>query len=235
MSEFKPSPAMVVASLALFVALSGSALALRAGSVGPRAIKNEAVRTNKLKDGAVTTVKLKDGAVTSPKFAAGSVTATTIAAGAVGSSQLGDGSVLTSKIGANAVDSNQLADGAVGGRAMKANAVNANKIEDGAVTAAAVLDGSLRSADLGPVVSLPVTPPAPMPEVTCRGAQVSGPGAVAANRNLLPLSTGAGWDDRLSVAGAYGMTDGSLVITICNSDNAPIAVPPAGNVSFLQL
>ena len=56
--------ANVVASLALFVALGGvsyAATALPRGSVGPRQIRAEAVRTGKLADGAVTAEKLAKG------------------------------------------------------------------------------------------------------------------------------------------------------------------------------
>ena len=60
----RPSYANVVASLALFVALGGvsyAATALPRGSVGPKQIRAEAVRTGKVADGAVTAVKLAQG------------------------------------------------------------------------------------------------------------------------------------------------------------------------------
>ena len=56
--------ANVVSSLALFVALGGvsyAATSLPGGSVGPRQIRAEAVRTRKLADGAVTYAKLAKG------------------------------------------------------------------------------------------------------------------------------------------------------------------------------
>jgi hypothetical protein len=56
--------ANVVASLALFVALGGvsyAATSLPGGSVGPRQIRAEAVRTDKVADGAVTAAKLAKG------------------------------------------------------------------------------------------------------------------------------------------------------------------------------
>ncbi len=56
--------ANVVASLALFIALGGvsyAATALPRGSVGPRQIRAEAVRTGKVADGAVTAEKLAKG------------------------------------------------------------------------------------------------------------------------------------------------------------------------------
>lgn len=53
-----PSPAMMVASVALFVALGGSAYAVGKNSVGTKQLKNGAVSTPKLKNGAVTTAKI---------------------------------------------------------------------------------------------------------------------------------------------------------------------------------
>jgi hypothetical protein len=73
----RPSPAMVVALLALFVSLSGSAYAalnLPKNSVG----------TRQLKKGAVTTAKLHNGAITASKVARNSLTGTQINASTLG-------------------------------------------------------------------------------------------------------------------------------------------------------
>ena len=73
----QPSHATIVAYLALFVALGGSALAvtqLPKNSVGPKQLKKKAVTTAKLKDGAVTAAKLGNGAVTTGKIAGNAVT-----------------------------------------------------------------------------------------------------------------------------------------------------------------
>jgi uncharacterized low-complexity protein len=71
-----PSPATVIAVIALIVALSGSAFAalkLKRNSVGPKQLKNNAVIEKKIADGAVTEKKLGAGAVTEGKLANGSV------------------------------------------------------------------------------------------------------------------------------------------------------------------
>ncbi len=67
--------ANVVALLALFVALGGSAYAIHLG-------KN-AVKTKNIKNGAVKEAKLANGAVTEAKLATGAVTASKLAAGVV--------------------------------------------------------------------------------------------------------------------------------------------------------
>jgi hypothetical protein len=62
----RPSPAMVLAILALFVAVGGTAYA------GVKLGKN-AVKTKNIKNSAVTNSKIADGAITSSKIGAGQV------------------------------------------------------------------------------------------------------------------------------------------------------------------
>jgi hypothetical protein len=64
-----PSPAMVVATAALFVAIGGTsyaAFSLRANTVGTKQLKNGAVTSGKLKNRAVTKAKLNLAGVTIP-------------------------------------------------------------------------------------------------------------------------------------------------------------------------
>jgi hypothetical protein len=67
----RPSPAMVVAVIALIVALAGSAYA--AGKIGTKQLKKNAVSTKKIKDDAVTGSKIANGAVNGAKLAKGAV------------------------------------------------------------------------------------------------------------------------------------------------------------------
>ena len=61
----RPSPAMVVASVALLVALGGTSIAavsaLPARSVGTKQLKDKAVTKAKLASNAVTAAKVKNG------------------------------------------------------------------------------------------------------------------------------------------------------------------------------
>ncbi|MDQ2677021.1 MAG: hypothetical protein M3Y34_09450, partial [Actinomycetota bacterium] len=50
-----PSPALVVSAIALCVALSGTAVALSAGSIGSREIANGSLRSGDLRDGKAVT------------------------------------------------------------------------------------------------------------------------------------------------------------------------------------
>ena len=72
----RPSAAMVVACIALFLALGGgtyAAVKLKVNSVKTKNIKNAAVKEAKIADGAVSSKKLADGAVTDAKLASGAV------------------------------------------------------------------------------------------------------------------------------------------------------------------
>lgn len=60
-----PSPATVMAAVALFVSLGGTAWAVK--QIGTNQIKNNAVTTKKIRNGAVTGGKLANGAVSPSK------------------------------------------------------------------------------------------------------------------------------------------------------------------------
>jgi hypothetical protein len=66
----KPSPALIVAILALIVAMAGGAYAAAVpkNSVGSKQLKKNAVKSGKIVNGAVTSGKIAGKAVTSGKF-----------------------------------------------------------------------------------------------------------------------------------------------------------------------
>lgn len=72
----RPSPAMIVAMVALFVALSGASYAaLARNTVGTKQIKKNAVTAAKIKRNAVNSSKVKNGSLLATDFAAGQVPA----------------------------------------------------------------------------------------------------------------------------------------------------------------
>src|SRR4051812_381338 len=80
----RPSPAMVVACVALGVALGGTgyaAVTLPPKSVGREQIRNGAVGNLQIRDGAITVGKLRAGSVTGPKIADGTIAAKDLAKG----------------------------------------------------------------------------------------------------------------------------------------------------------
>ena len=133
----------VIASVALFAALSGVAVAagLPKNSVGPNQIKRGAVSTPKLKNRAVTSAKLGNKAVTAGKIGPNAITPGNIGNGAVTSSKIGNGAVIAASIKNGVVTTNKLQN----------EAVNSAKLGKGSVTLAKLADdvapllGTLRS------------------------------------------------------------------------------------------
>lgn len=131
----KLSYSNVIASVALFVALGGAAVAagLPKNSVGPR----------QLKKGAVTAAKIHRGAVTSGKLAPKSVVAGKLGPNAVTPGNIVNGGITTAKIGAGAVIASSIKNGVV----------TANKLANESVTAAKLGKGSVTLAKLGDEVA----------------------------------------------------------------------------------
>jgi hypothetical protein len=75
-SRFRPSPAMVVAVIALFASLTSAGYAVT--KIGTRNIKNGAVTAKKLHRSAVINSKIRDHAVTRTKIVDGAVNATKV-------------------------------------------------------------------------------------------------------------------------------------------------------------
>lgn len=103
----RPSPSMMVALVALFVALGGTsfaAVALKKNSVGSKQIKANAVLSSKIKNGAVGNGDL----------AGNSVDGTKLLDGSVGGSDLADNAVTSGKIANNSVNAAKVADNSLG-------------------------------------------------------------------------------------------------------------------------
>lgn len=106
--SFRPSPALVISCVALFLALTGSALAvgLAKNSVRSAQIVDGTVRTVDLRDNAVTAPKIAENAVESPEVAPDSLSAADLGANSVGSSEIQPKSVGASELGAVTVRTN---------------------------------------------------------------------------------------------------------------------------------
>ena len=128
----------VIATIALFVALGGAAVAagLPKNSVGPK----------QLKRGAVTAAKIRKAAVTSGKLAPKSVVAGKLGVNAVLPGNIGNGAITSAKIGAGAVIATSIKNGVVTTNKLANEAVTAAKLGKGAVTPAKLSD------DFGPLV-----------------------------------------------------------------------------------
>lgn len=117
--------------------ISGSNLG--SGSVGSRAIEEEAVTEDKIGQWAVTTDKLGPLSVTSAK----------IENGAVGNVKLANSSVTHDKIGAGEVYEANLGNSSVTSMKIKDGAVITAKVNDSAITTQKVADLAIDSAKIG--------------------------------------------------------------------------------------
>lgn len=131
----------VVAYVALFVALSGSALALPGkNSVKSNDIKRGAVKGRAIAEGAVKRAKIRDAAVTAPKLSAAAVSGAALADSAVTTPKLADRAVTAAKLAQDSVTRQKVVQGAI----------NGGKLANGAVDSAKVDNGSLLAEDFAP-------------------------------------------------------------------------------------
>jgi hypothetical protein len=141
-NSFRPSPALVISCLALFLALTGSAFAvgIAKNSVRSAHIVDGTVRTVDLRDNAVNALKIApdsvgneevaENAVTSPEVAQDALTNQDLGAASVTSSEVADQSLTASDLGPDSVGSSEL--GAV---TVRTNSVKIAKGGTGSVTA----------------------------------------------------------------------------------------------------
>jgi hypothetical protein len=165
-----PTPAMIVACIALLASLSGTAIALPGkktldsndfptGVVRSSAIRNKGIATADLKDGIITvnkvapqgiaTFALANNAVTNPKLGTGAVTNSKLGGNAVTSSKIADSSVGTSEIGANGVGGSEIATNAVAADEIATNGVGSAEIANDAVGGGEIANGAVTSGELG--------------------------------------------------------------------------------------
>ena len=99
--RWRPSPAMIVATIALVAAVGGTTYAqtaingedIRNKSIAGIKLKNQAVGTAQLRNAAVQARDIQIGAVNTSKLRSGAVTAPKIARGAVGTNAIAANSV----------------------------------------------------------------------------------------------------------------------------------------------
>jgi hypothetical protein len=74
MSRLRPSPAMAVALLALFISLGGVSYGLASGSISTREIRNNTIRSSDIRNGQVASRDLRNNDVRGADIRNGSVT-----------------------------------------------------------------------------------------------------------------------------------------------------------------
>lgn len=151
MKRFRPrlTYANVIASLALFVALGGSAVAagLAKNSVGPNQLKRGAVKANKLAKKAVVSGKIAPKAVTAGKLGPNAVLPGNLGAGIISTSKIAAQAVTAEKIKNNVITTNKLNNNAVTAQKLAPSAVASGNIATGAVTKEKIAAGVLGNVE----------------------------------------------------------------------------------------
>jgi hypothetical protein len=132
--SFRPSPALAISCVALFLTLAGTAFA------APKFL----VRSAQIVDATVRTVDLRDNAVSSPKIADAAVTANDLGTDSVGSDEIAKDAVKSDEIAANAVASSEVADQSLTQDDLGPNSVGSSELQAGAV----------RASELGPIIQV---------------------------------------------------------------------------------
>ncbi len=134
--SFRPSPALVIACIALFAALTGSAIAAGVG-------KNT-VRSPQIVDGTIRTVDLRDNAVAAGKIAPDAVDTTEIAENGVDSSDVAPDSLTAGDLAPNSVTSSEVADQSLTADDLGPNSVGSSELQT----------GSVRASELGTIIQV---------------------------------------------------------------------------------
>jgi hypothetical protein len=213
----RPTPAMLVALLALFVALGGPAQARRLVDGGD--IKKGTVRSKQIKD---RTIALRD---LNPAVVRQLMLTPT---NSITEGMLLNGAVTANKLGGSSVTAGKLAGGAV----------TAGAIADGAVTGPKIADGSLTTADVARFSGrFRITPPdlGTIGGNACWRGEPQGlaperAGADISGDALLVTPLGSSWDDKLMLTArtSGSAQPGRFVLLICNPTSDPVPPPPNG-------
>jgi hypothetical protein len=196
--SFRPSPALVIACIALFAALTGSAIAAGVG-------KNT-VRSPQIVDGTIRTVDLRDNAVAAGKIAPDAVDTTEIAENGVDSSDVAPETLTAGDLGAASVASSEVAD----------QSLTANDLGPDSVGSSELQTGSVRASELGGIIQVTNTTAIKAGDnavvtVSCpAGTTVISGGALAGNYKVALVGTvrsGNGW---AAYAHSYYVNDSSL-------------------------
>jgi hypothetical protein len=156
MKRFRPrlTYANVVASVALFLALGGAAMAagLPKNSVGTAQIKKGAVTAGALAKKAVTSGKIAPKAVVAGKLGPNAVLPGNLGAGIIDTSKISAAAVTAEKIKNNVVTTNKLTNAAVTSQKIATSGVATGNLAEQAVTTAKLGNASVTAAKLAPGV-----------------------------------------------------------------------------------
>jgi hypothetical protein len=204
----RPSPAMAVALLALFIALGGPAQAKRL--VDGKLLKKGSVTSRTIKNGTIAKADLSKAAVRS---------LTTTPANSVRSANIVDGQVLTADLGLGTVTAPALAPGSV----------TASKLAADSIGGGSVANGSLQTLDIGSFAGAVSVPTFTFStSALCQAAEapaVPTGGSPSIADDTVVVTPPAGWPDQVVVTGKPAPGN-RIRIVACLADPALLGAPP---------
>jgi hypothetical protein len=111
----RPTAAVVIASLALFMSLGGTSYAaVKAKSIGSKQLKSNAVSTTKIARGGVTASDIRNRVIDGSKIRVGSIDSQHILDGSIGSIDIADGSIGAQDIQPGSIGAREIGIGSIG-------------------------------------------------------------------------------------------------------------------------
>jgi hypothetical protein len=237
----RPTPATLIALVALFVALGGPAEAARLidgskivkGSITGRQVHDRSLGIAELSGGARRTLaavplngvrspQIADGQVTSADIADGGVRGGDIAANTVRSQDVLDGTLGAADLGTNSVAGDEIAPNAVRATEIADNSIDGGEVIDGGLQAqdVATFSGATAQIDFGPVGAN-----------SCESQDVPAHPNSASQSildDVIVVSPAPGWPDDVLVRARPKGDDTTFVLIACNVTGAE--VPAAATV-----
>jgi len=144
--SFRPSPALVISCVALFLAMAGSAFAV--------GVAKNSVRSAQIVDGTVRTVDVRDNAVNAPKIAPDAVGTEEIAENAVGSPEVAQDSLSAGDLGNASVASPEVVDQSLTSADVANESLTSDDLGPNSVGSSEIQTGAIRASELGTIIQV---------------------------------------------------------------------------------
>lgn len=222
----RPSPALIVSLLALFVALGGPAQAERL--IRGKDVKDGSLQARDLSRSARTALKqTPDGSVTTRKLAPSSVLTGTIA----------DETITAADLAPNSVNADEIVDSGVGQAEIRNNGVGAAEIADQSIDGGEIIDGGLLARDVGRFAGTLIVDFSSLPAGACQAASVTNTPMDTANADistdLIALSPAATWPTTLTYGAKSSTITDQFLIYACNPGSGSAVDPPPTTFRYI--
>jgi hypothetical protein len=226
MPRRRPSPSLVIALIALFVALGGPAHAarlvsgkdIRKNAISAKHIRSGQVQTRHVRDRTLRVNDLAATTVAELRFIAdGSLVGAKLAGGTIGSREVADQSLQGVDIAPNAISSDEIREGSVG----------ASEISDGSIDAGEVVDGSLAAKDVASFAGTVEPDFGAVAAGACKTAdivvsQIAGSGNRSLSDDAIAVTTPYDWSTTALILSASPAGEKTIRLRVCNFATAEL-------------